>query len=180
MSVMTISGKAVRKRIENSEHQVEQWKIDHQEAEKCRRFEKWLSAVMEIYYLIEELDDAWRTDVFRGVVPYNNEDHKLIQKLFESWLRLEILAKPFLLLYEGQFSDGVDGANEFRECCERARNHRSSSDPPTASVAIGLRDVTLDVDDSREIAEMMKKASQQPRSPVRPIETVDASFLLRQ
>jgi hypothetical protein len=179
MSIMTISGKAVRRRIKNSEEKIEQWQLDHQEAEKCIRFEKWLSAVIEIYQIMEELDAAWRTLVFRGEVPYNQEDRDLILNLFDNWLSLEKVASPYLACYDKAFKDGVNGGQEFMECCKRARVNLNASVQPTVSSAIGLREMTFDEDDSREIMKTIEQARRKPRTPVQPIETVDASFLLR-
>jgi len=177
MSAVAIYGEVVSRRIEACEHEVEEWKVAYEEAQRCRHFERWLARAVELFRVIRELDETWRANVFRGVEPFKPEDYQNMTDLYTRWLGLYDLMAPKLQHYEEQYRDGVEGAEEYRQCCAEAREILATSEPPTLSKAIGLREQSISHQASSKIREMLDRARQQPKRPPEAVETVDASFL---
>jgi len=126
----------------------ESWKSDHGEAMDCRDWEDAIAIGINIFHMIQERDEAWREQVFRGTTLLSDEDNIDHLGRYARWLETtrEVLAENLPGL-EARFGS-VAGANELRLCAERAERIVSEWQPPKLSAAVGLREITL----SREAA----------------------------
>ena len=52
----------------------ESWKKDHAEAMECRDWEDAIAIGVNIFHMIQERDEAWREQVFRGTTIVSEED----------------------------------------------------------------------------------------------------------
>src|SRR5579859_7875900 len=61
-------------------------KKDHQEAMNCRDWEDAIAVGLNVFRMIQEREKAWRSQVFRGLVPFSEADDRDFRARFESWL----------------------------------------------------------------------------------------------
>ena len=144
----------------------ESWKQDHDEALACRGWEDAIAVGINIFHMLREREQAWRDQVFRGAIPYADEDDLDQRTRFADWLATtrEVLAGSLPAL-EQRFG-AVTGAAELRACAEQAEAVFREWQPPRLSMAVGLREMTLWPEAAAELDRTLQDA--RPRPPERP------------
>ncbi len=158
----------------------ESWKQDHSEAMACRDWEDAIAVGISIFRMIREREQAWRDQVFRGVIPCSEDDYFDHLGRFASWLDTtnEVLAQ-ILPELEKRFG-AVEGSTELRACAELVEKILREWQPPRLSQAVGLREMTLSPEAAAELDQFVEETKRTPPSmPQRRMETKDASFLKR-
>jgi hypothetical protein len=156
----------------------EVWKKDHAEAMACRDWEDAIAIGINIFHMLQEREQSWREQVFRGVLTFSEDDNLDHRGRFADWLDTtrEVLAETLPNL-EKHFG-AVEGAGELRRCAERAERILSEWQPPRLSQAVGLREMVLTPEAADELDRAIKEArSTPPAVPAHRIEIKDASFL---
>jgi hypothetical protein len=141
----------------------ESWKPDHAEAMDCRDWEDAIAVGLGVYRMVWERQDTWRDQIFRGVIPYAEEDNREHQARLANWLATtrEVLS-AILPGLEARFGR-VEGAAELRRCAEAVEAVLSAWEPPRLSMAVGLREQTL----SPEAAAEFKRIVYEQPPPLR-------------
>ena len=158
----------------------ETWKRDHSEAMACRDWEDAIAVGINIFQMLQEREQAWRDQVFRGVVPYSENDNLDHQTRFANWLDTtrEVLTEVLPEL-EKRFGV-VEGAPELRRCAELAEKILREWQPPRLSRAVGLREMTLSPEAATELDQIIDEAKTSPPAmPPRQLETKGPDFLLK-
>lgn len=158
----------------------ESWKRDHSEAMACRDWEDAIAVGINIFHMIRDREQAWRDQVFRGVMPFSEEDNLDHLGRFAEWLDTtrKVLAETLPRLEE-RFGT-IEGAAELRACAQEAETVVREWQPPRLSAAVGLREMALSPEAAAELDRLIDQAkSSPPPTPPRRIETKDASFLKR-
>jgi hypothetical protein len=151
----------------------EAWKPDHADAMVCRDWEDAIAIGLAIYRMLWERLDAWHDQVFRGVVPFSEEDNRDHQARLANWLATtkEVLAETLPGL-EARFGQ-VEGAAELRRCAEAVEALLSGWVPPRLSMAVGLREQTLSPEAAAELDRILAEAKRSPpETPAGPIPQV--------
>jgi hypothetical protein len=140
----------------------ESWKQDHDEALACRGWEDAIAVGINIFHMLREREQAWRDQVFRGAIPYSEEDNLDQRARFADWLDTtrEVLAESLPAL-EQRFG-AVAGAAELRACAQRAEAILREWQPPRLSAAVGLREMTLSPEAAAELDRTLQEARQRP------------------
>jgi hypothetical protein len=140
----------------------ESWKRDHHEAMACRDWEDAIAVGLAVYRMVWERQDTWRDQVFRGVIPYSEEDNRDHQARLADWLATtkEVLAETLPPL-EARFGR-VEGATELRRCAELVEEVLSAWVPPRLSMAVGLREMTLSPEAAAELDRILAEAKKNP------------------
>jgi hypothetical protein len=158
----------------------ESWKRDHQQAMGCRDWEDAIAVGSNIFQMLREREQVWRHQVFRGVLPYSEDDDLDHQGRFANWLDTtrEVLA-ALLPQLEKRFGT-VEGASNLRECAELAEKIVLGWQPPRLSMAVGLREMTLSSEAAAELDRILEEARRNPPPRIESrMEVKDASFLKR-
>ncbi len=155
----------------------ESWKRDHTQAMACRDWEDAIAIGVNIFRMLQEREQSWREQVFRGTLAYSEDDNLDHQGRFADWLNTtrEVLAD---ILPELEKSFGaVGGAKELRRCAEIAERTLDGWQPPRLSPAVGLREMTLTPEAAAELDRVIEEAKKVPRAvPTHRMEIKDASF----
>jgi len=157
----------------------ESWKKDHDAAMACREWEDAIAVGINIFQMLQDREQAWRAQVFRGVIPFSEEDNIDHQDRFANWLdtTCEVLAH-ILPGLENRFGY-VEGAGRLRACVEAGKKLFLEWERPRLSAAVGLREMTLAPEAAAELDRVIEQAKKSPPPmPGRRLETKDASFLL--
>jgi hypothetical protein len=138
------------------------WKRDHDEAMACRDWEDAIAVGLAVYRMVWERQDAWRDQVFRGVIPYTEADDRDQQARLAGWLATtrEVLSETLPRL-EARFGN-VEGAAELRRCAEAVEGVLSAWVPPRLSMAVGLREQTLSPEAAAELDRILNEAQTNP------------------
>jgi len=140
----------------------ETWKRDHKEAMDCRDWEDAIAVGLAMYRLFWERLVAWHDQVFRGTIPFAEEDNSDHQARLANWLAT---TKEFLVEalpeVEARFGQ-VQGAAELRQCAIAAEGLLQTWVPPRLSMAVGLRDQTLSPEAAGELDGIIEKAGTNP------------------
>ncbi|HYV37982.1 MAG TPA: hypothetical protein VE988_20015 [Gemmataceae bacterium] len=158
----------------------ESWKKRHAEAMACRDWEDAIAVGINIFHMLREREQAWRDQVFRGIVPFALEDNQDHQGRFRNWLATtrDVLADSLPQL-ESRFGT-VEGAAKLRECAALAENVISAWAPPRLSMSVGLRDMTLSPEAANRLDEMLEATKENPPPRIEsPLQVKDRSFLKR-
>jgi hypothetical protein len=108
----------------------EAWKPEHNEAMRCRDFEEALAVGIAIFRALARLDTAWRQRVSQGTETYDPETEETLRGFFHWWLQPCTTAMERLRYFEGRF-DAVEGAADFRRCCEETQEILQEWKTPT-------------------------------------------------
>src|SRR5262249_50192897 len=140
----------------------ETWKRDHKDAMACRDWEDAIAVGLAMYRLFWERLDAWYDQVFRGVIPYAEEDNRDHQARLANWLATtkEVIAEA-LPDREARFGQ-VHAAAELRRCALAAERLLQTWVPPRLSRAIGLREQALSPEAAAELDRILKDAKTNP------------------
>jgi hypothetical protein len=140
----------------------EAWKRDHSEAMACRDWEDAIAVGINIFHMLQEREQVWRDQVFRGAIPYAEDDNLDHQSRFANWLETtkEVLAEDLPEL-EKRFGE-VEGARELRTCAELAEKILLEWQPPRLSRAVGLREMTLSPEAAAELDRILAEARSLP------------------
>jgi hypothetical protein len=140
----------------------ESWKKDHDEALACRDWEDALAVGLAVFRMVWERQDAWRDQVFRGVISYAEEDNREHQARLSNWLATtrEVLSE-ILPGLEARFGT-VAGAAELRRCAEVVEGVLSAWQPPRLSRSVGLREMTLTPEAAAEFDRLLEEAKKNP------------------
>jgi len=146
----------------------ESWKHHHAEAMVCREWEDAIAVGINIFHVLQEREQAWRDQVFRGTVPFSAEDDLDHRVRFANWLDTtrEVLARSLPEL-EKRFGV-VEGSEELSRCAERAEQIVHNWQPPALSSAVGLREMTLTPEAAADLDKVLEEAKQRPQGPSRP------------
>jgi len=107
------------------------WKKDHAAAMICRDWEDALAVGINILHMLKEREQAWRDQVFRGVIPFDREDDLDHQERFAAWLdTIRPVLVDVLPVLERRFGS-VEGAEQLRQCAEEANRMIAGWQPPT-------------------------------------------------
>lgn len=159
----------------------ESWKPNHAEAMACRDWEDAIAVGLAIYRMVWERQHAWRDQVFRGVIPYSEEDDRDHQARLANWLGTtkDVLSESLPGL-EARFGE-VEGAAEFRRCAEAVEGVLSAWVPPRLSMAVGLREQTLSPEAAAELERILAEARSQPAEvvPGPPMQQMSAEEFLQ-
>jgi hypothetical protein len=158
----------------------ESWTKDHDAAMACRDWEDAIAVGINIFQMLREREQSWRDQVFRGVLPYSEEDNLDQQRRFGDWLRTtrEVLTETLPRL-EQRFGT-VEGATELRACAEQAEAIVQNWQSPRLARAVGLREMTLSPEAAAELDRLIEETNASPPPmPTRRLEVRDASFLKR-
>lgn len=156
----------------------EAWKKDHAAAMACRDWEDAIAIGINIFHMLQEREQSWRDQVFRGVLLFSEEDDRDHKGRFANWLATtkEILAETLPEL-EKRFGT-VEGAGELRRCFEVAERALLAWQPPRLSQAVGLREMTLTSEAAADLDRTIEQArTTPPAGPTHGMESKDASFL---
>jgi predicted anti-sigma-YlaC factor YlaD len=147
----------------------ESWKQDHKEAMACRDWEDAIAVGINIFHMLQEREQVWRDQVFRGALPYSEEDNLDHQARFASWLDTtrQVVAE-ILAGLEKRFGT-VGGAAELRACADRAETILRKWEAPRLSAAVGLREMTLSPESAAELDRVLQEARQLPAEQPRPV-----------
>jgi len=102
------------KRLRLFEHEVEEWKRDHDEAMECFDLERTLCLGIFIYDTLIKLDEEVRVGFLKGTAPFDPQYEKDIEALFEWWLKPCEAVEEKLRKFIARFGS-VDRAEEFRK-----------------------------------------------------------------
>lgn len=112
----------VQRRIDLFEQDVEEWKKDHDEANRCWEFEQMLKFGIEVYNLLIEVDEQVRLEIARSGREFTPKLAENLRGLFQWWLRPCERVEARLAEFEAKFGAGeVEFAAEFRERHREAR-----------------------------------------------------------
>jgi hypothetical protein len=138
------------------------WKRDHAEAMACRDWEDAIAIGSNIFHTLQEREQAWRDQVFRGVIEYSDDDDLDHRTRFANWLATtkEVLAM-FLPELEKRFRL-VDEAPQLRQCADAAEKILREWQPPRLSRAVGLREMTLSPEEAAEFERILAEARRLP------------------
>jgi hypothetical protein len=159
----------------------ESWKLDHDQAMACRDWEDAIAVGINIFHMLRDREQVWRDQVFRGVIPYSEDDNLDHQARFANWLRT---TKQFLTEnlphLEKRFGT-VEGSAKLHEYAGSVDQLISDWKPPQLSMAIGLREMTLTAEAAAELDRLLAKAKSLPREmPSGPrLEEISAAEYLR-
>ncbi|MBV9123734.1 MAG: hypothetical protein JO112_10290 [Planctomycetes bacterium] len=154
------------------------WKMDHEAAMGCRDWEDAIAVGIGLFGMLREREQAWRDQVFRGTVPFLQEDNLDHQGRFADWLDTtrEVLAQNLPEL-EQRFGT-VAGASQLHACAELAGKILLEWQPPRLSMAVGLREQTLSPEAAVELDRIIEEAKRTPLAmPTRRLETRGPDFL---
>jgi len=140
----------------------ELWKADHDAAMACRDWEDAFAVGLAIYSLLWEQQGAWRDRVFRGVVPYSEDDDREHQARLAQWLTTTKDALADVLPRLEKDFGQIEGAAELRRCAEVVEKVLQAWVPPALSLAVGLREQTLSAEAAAEFHRILKEAQANP------------------
>src|SRR5947209_2352461 len=140
----------------------ESWKQDHAEAMACRDWEDAIAVGINIFGMLREREQAWRDQVFRGAVPFSDDDNLDHLARFGHWLETtrEFLA-DILPGLEKRFG-AVEGIDELHRCAQLAEKVVLQWQPPRLSAAVGLREITLSPEAAAELDRLIEEAKTNP------------------
>jgi len=156
----------------------ESWKEDHSAAMACRDWEDAIAIGINIFHMLQEREQSWRDQVFRGTLPFSKEDDLDHQGRYTDWLDTtkEVLA-TILPELETRFGT-IKGAGELRRCFMLGEQILLGWQPPRLSLAVGLREMILTPEAADELNQAIEQARTSPPTlPNRRLEIKDASFL---
>lgn len=158
----------------------ETWKRDHTAAMVCRDWEDAIVVGVNIFQMLQQREQAWRDQVFRGTLAYAEEDNLDHQARFENWLvTTTTVLSAILPELEKHFGD-VEAAQELRRCAELAERILRQWQPPRLSRAVGLRELTLSAEAATELDRLLEHAKQTlPAMPSRQLDKQSPDFLLK-
>ena len=157
----------------------ESWKADHDHAMQCREFEESLSEAARVFQLMHELILLRRTAVYRGLIEPLPELDREEKQLYTDWLglvdadmaRMETLEKTY---------GPLEGAVQFRACCDTARTFLAKWTPAVAAKAVGSRVIDFSEEDADQLRAAMQSpdgSAARPTLPARSLPTGDSSSL---
>ncbi len=140
----------------------ESWQRDHDQAMACMDWEDAIAVGISIFRMLRDREQAWRDRVFRGAVPFTEEDNLEYRSRFAGWLQTtkEVLAESVPGMEE-EFN-GVGGADSLRECVEQAEKILREWQPARLSTAVGLREMTLSAEAAAELERILAEAKTSP------------------
>ncbi len=150
----------------------ETWKRDHNEAMACRDWEDAIAVGVNIFHMLQEREQAWRDQVFRGAIAFSEDDDLDHRTRFANWLDTtkEVLAEVLPEL-ETRFG-AVEGAAALRSCAALTEKVLLEWQPPRLSRAVGLREMTLSPEAAAELDRLLAEAKNDPpQTPAGPIPT---------
>lgn len=125
-------------------------------AQMCGEFEETLCGFVELFRFIEELNEAWREDVFTAVISYSNEFDAKMKGLYERWIASDAKIQSLLTFFEDQgYSNGVKGASEYRRVLGVATQTIAEWESPRVSTTLGCLAVVLDQEESKAFRELL-------------------------
>ena len=131
----------------------ESWRDDHMSAISCHRLEEKLQFGIGLFRAITAIADRRLND------PECAEEPSEIENYFKWWLKPCDRITARIVEFEKLFKDGVEGADDFRRCCEQAKVFLQSTPILLAGEQrAGYRDVVL----SAEAAQVVKSMLQDP------------------
>ena len=107
----------------------EGWKVDHDEAMRCRDFEENLAVGINIFHSLMQVDVTRRHRIESGREEFIASEDGDMLGWFRWWLRPTEGAMARIRYFEQKFG-AVDGAAEFRRCCEEAKEIVTEWKPP--------------------------------------------------
>jgi hypothetical protein len=142
------------------------WTHDHNEAMACRDWEDAIAVGSNIFQMLRERENAWRDQVFRGVLAYSEEDNLDHKTRFTDWLATtrQVLADVLHVL-EKRFGQ-VQGATDLRRFAELAEKSLREWQPPRIAQAIGLREMTLTPEAAAELDRILEAVKTNPPPPL--------------
>jgi len=142
-------------------------KSDPTEVPACRNQEDAIAVGVNIFQMLAQREQAWREQVFRGVVAFADDDNVDHRGRFANWLDTtkEVLARVLPEL-ERRFAV-VEGAAELRRCAQIGEMILLGWQPPRLSRAVGLRDMLLSPEAAVELDRILMEAGSLPQEQVR-------------
>lgn len=114
--------KILRHRLDSYEDERDLWKEDHGEASRYFDFRDFISGGIELYKELCHLEEAWRTDVYRKLIPYDARFLAKIEGLFSTFSDLAFDIEQSLLLKFEADQGIAEIAAEFRRYCQELRD----------------------------------------------------------
>ena len=138
------------------------WKKDHHAAMNCRDWEEAIAFGLSLYQFHREREELWREQVYRGVVPFSEQDDETYRIQLKGWLEVadEVL-RDSLPDLEREFGV-VEGAAQLRSDAADARIRLDQWAPPRITRSIGLREMTLSPEAAAQLDRMIEEAKTNP------------------
>ncbi len=159
----------------------ESWRKDHEDAMACRDWEDAIAVGVNVCRMLQEREQAWRDQVFRGAIPFAGEDDADYRERVALWLETtdEVLANVLPNL-ERRFGT-VAGAEDLRRSAAQVRDTLARWEPPRLSAAVGLREMVLSHEAAAELDRLIDEArTKPPDSPSSPpMQEMPAAEFLR-
>jgi hypothetical protein len=142
------------------------WKKDHHAAMNCRDWEEAIALGLSLYQFHREREELWREQVYRGVVPFSDQDDETYRIQLKGWLEVadEVL-RDCLPGLEREFGT-VEGAAQLRSDAADARIRLDQWSPPRITQSIGLREMTLSPEAAAQLDRMIEEAKTNPPPPL--------------
>ena len=147
----------------------EGWRQDHEEAIRFWDFQENLSVGIAIYQTIAQRSSSWRQRVSLGIEPFRPEDEQEVRNLYVWWLNSCQHALSRLEHFEREFG-AIDGAAQFRLCCEQANKAVATWVPPALSKAVGLHAAEFSQQEAGRLTAALESGEARLRMRPRPIE----------
>lgn len=136
--------RVIRDKVNSFQDECDLWKQDYKAAQLYFDFCDLLKDGAELHKEICKLDENWRLDIYRGVVPFDPEMDQRIGELFRRLAGIMFTIERDLLPHFDRESD-VDDAGEFIKICRELRGILTDDKDFFADDAlIALRDDALD------------------------------------
>ncbi len=119
------------------------------------KFRPALNLYLSVYPLIKDLDDAWRTGVFRGTENFDQDTERAVRSLFGLWAAYsDMFAEKgaFLIRHGCNFAADLDRISSHkREALETLR----SWEPPVVSLIPSLRETRLSPEGVAKVRDLL-------------------------
>lgn len=146
----------IRSELQLYHAQSEAWKPAHRSAMRCRALERRLALGLFTFRQITQADEDWRAEVLAGRLPFSEQVETAIADAYRVWATA---CAPFLQATQDSEVEGyqVEGAHEFRECCQEVRGILTNDkDFFSSPELIALRDEAIDAHRNEATEEMSK------------------------
>jgi len=159
MSVLQLYSRGVQRRLHllRDEANDEGWKAAYQEANGCQLFEHALNSIIEATLLMREMEQEWRSEVYRGVSLSKVEEVQFVHGLLNSLLTIAKETLKTIARFEFKGYQ-IDRADEFRSIASALEQNLVNWFPPQLSKSPAMR-----IDDiSEEEADELRAISEAP------------------
>lgn len=152
MSVLQLYSRGVQRRLDllQEEANDEGWKAASGEANGCHLFEHSLNSVIEATLLMREMEQEWRSEVYRNVSPAKPEEVQFVHGLLDYFLKIAKQTLKTIAHFELQ-GYRIDRADEFRLIASALEQNMASWSPPRLSKSPAMRIDEISEDEADEL-----------------------------